>query len=407
VIQFNSTPKTDPKIRRLASLSLKELLGRDDLGFHQLPLRDENWEVSETMAAELQARGDELVVLGMGGSALGGRCITTTAGDRARVKYLFNSDPICVEDILGDRTRLRQAQFLVISKSGNTLEINCMLDILQTRLKDLGRDLKSAVSVISEPTKNPLWSWAERHDLWRQAHPTDVGGRFSALSPVGLVPAAFARVDLAELRAGAQAALNNRKLVEAISAFYFQTFKRREHLSIFWFYLETLEHFGPWLEQLWAESLGKKIPKNKRVSAASTPLILAGTGAQHSMLQQLMEDTVARSVCFVRTIQHDLMGPTLTGDGLDGFEYLKGQNLGHVFAVQSLSTEEALHKAKRSTASLHVDRLDARVLGELLMVFELVIGTLGEMIGINAFDQPGVELGKKITKTKLQKSSRH
>jgi glucose-6-phosphate isomerase len=403
MIQFKSSQKIQKKTALLARAALEKVLNRKDLGFHQLPLRDEIWSASEKMANELHARGDDLVVLGMGGSALGGRCITSTLGDRARVKYLYNSDPISFEHILADRTRLRQAQFLLISKSGNTLEINCMLDVLQTRLKELGRDVKMAVSVISEPGSNPLWSWAEKNDVWREAHPTDVGGRFSALTPVGLVPAAFARVKLDELREGAKAALKNRKLTEALSAFYFESFKRRENISVFWFYLESLNHFGPWLEQLWAESLGKKI--KGKIAAASTPLILSGTGDQHSVLQQLMEDTIKRSICFVRTSEHETMGPPLSGDGLQGFEYLKGQNLGHVFAVQSKSTEEALRKTKRTTASLEISRVDAHTLGELLLTFELVIGTLGEMLGINAFNQPGVEIGKKITKTKLQKKN--
>ena len=121
MIRFKTSQKIAKATTLLAAKSVQKVLARKDLGFHQLPLRDANWSGAEKLAAELQARGDELVVLGMGGSALGGRCITSSVGDRARVKYLFNSDPISIENLLADRARLRQAQFLITSKSGNTL----------------------------------------------------------------------------------------------------------------------------------------------------------------------------------------------------------------------------------------------------------------------------------------------
>ena len=217
-----------------------------------------------------------------------------------------------------------------------------MLDILQTRLQDLGRDIKTATAVISEDTDNPLWTWAEKKGVWREAHPRDVGGRFSALSVVGLVPAAFARVKPNDLREGPERRSLILNLCAISRRFISKVSKRQENISVFWFYIESLQHFGPWLEQLWAESLGKKM--KGKIKAASTPLILSGTGDQHSVLQQLVDDNIRRSICFVRTLEHEHMGPTLTGEGLDGFSYLKGQNLGHVFAVQSKSTEDALRK---------------------------------------------------------------
>ncbi len=398
MIRFVSKKKPSEHTKKLTTKALGALSAKKALGFHQLPFRDDIWSRSEKFAKELAARGDNLVVLGMGGSALGGRCLTSTLGNRQRVHFLYNTDPSSFEAILGNRKHLRESQFLLVSKSGNTLELDCMVDVLQSRLKQGGRDLKSAVSVITEPKDSPLRSWALQNKVLIEDHPLDVGGRFSVLTQVGLVPASFSGVNLEELRRGAQSAITEPKLAIDIAAFYFESFKRKEQISVFWLYADLLNDFGPWLTQLWAESLGKKT----KGPSASTPMILSGTCDQHSALQQLMGDELKRSVCFVRSLEHEKMGPPLTGDGLAGFSYLKQKNLGQVFSTQALSTEEALRKTGRTTSFIELERVDAFSLGQLLVSFELVIGVLGEILKINAFDQPGVELGKKITKKRLE-----
>ncbi len=399
MIRFSASKAPSAATKKKTEKALIKLLKRKDLGFHQLPFRDENWLSSEKLGQELAHRGDDLVVLGMGGSALGGRCLVNSLGNSEHTHFLFNTDPISFEAVIGNRQRLRESQFLLISKSGNTLELHCMIDALQSRLQASGRELSSAVSVITEPKPNPLRNWAEKNRLLIADHPTDVGGRFSVLSPVGLAPAQFAGVNLAELREGAKLAVERPEVVLDLAAYYYESFKRKEHVSAFWIYADAISSFGPWLSQLWAESLGKKA----KGLSASTPLALYGTCDQHSALQQLMGDALKRSICFVRSKEHEQMGPELSGVGLEGFTYLKQKNLGHVFATQSRSTEEALKKSGKSTLSLEIDHVSAKSLGQLLVSFELVIGVLGEMMNINAFDQPGVELGKKITKKKLEK----
>ena len=399
VIQFRSQFKPSKTVKNQTRKALQALLQKKDLGFHQLPMRDLNWSSAETMARQLIGRGGPLVVLGMGGSALGGQCLTSTVGPNSDVHFLYNTDPVTFEKLLGDRQLLHHAQFLLISKSGNTLELACMIDILQSRLTDAKRDLKSAVSVITEPKPNALRNWAESQGLLIGDHPIDVGGRFSVLTPVGLVPAMCAGVSLQELRNGAIEALETPKLALDVSAFYYMSFKRKEQLSVFWFYVDQLREFGPWLTQLWAESLGKKT----KGPWASTPTTLSGTCDQHSALQQLMGDKIKRSICFVRSQELEKRGPTFSGHGMPGFSYLKEKSLGYVFATQAASTEEALRKTGRTTCQLNLEKVDAKTLGHLLMTFELVIGILGELLKINAFDQPGVELGKKITKKRLEK----
>lgn len=406
MIQFSSTVSPSLETLNQAEAGWSRLLARKDLGFWQLPSRDTDWRAAHEFASELRKKGEKLTVIGLGGSALGARCLVESVGWASTVDFLFNSDPRTVEHYLADRERIQHSQFMIVSKSGNTLEVACLLDILMQRLHEEKRNLHDSVSVITEERSNPLFNWAKKHGLDIMAHPQDVGGRFSAFTNVGLVPAAFSGIEINEIRKGAQQALEDKDLVVNLAAFYKESFSRGETISVFWSYIDQLTAFLPWLIQLWAESLAKqKTRQGQRAPAVSTPIGYLGTCDQHSVLQQLMEGSKDKSICFLRSHELALSGPTLNGNTPEGFEYLHGKNLGAVFHTQSVSTEEALKEAGRTTLSLEIEKVNAATIARLMMVFELVIGVLGESLDINAFDQPGVELGKKITKEKLQNSS--
>jgi glucose-6-phosphate isomerase len=406
MIHFSTNvPLASPSLKKTEEAWVR-LHARADLGFWQLPARDENWSQSQAMASRLAKSSKRLAVLGLGGSAMGGRCLVTALGDPSKVSFLFNTDPKTVEGFFADQDLIRDGHFLFISKSGNTLELACLLEILVQRLQQAGRELRDALSVITEERSNPLFNWAKSQGVPVVAHPQDVGGRFSGFSPVGLVPAFYAGVSGAELRQGAQSGQRNRDLITRLAAFYLESFSRGETISVFWSYSDQLQYFLPWLVQLWAESLAKdENREGARGPTVSTPVGYLGTCDQHSVLQQLMDGAKDKSICFIRDRSLELQGQVFNGKGLPGFEYLKGLNLGRVFSTQSLSTEEALGQAGRSTLQLELDQVDALHVGELMMVYEMVIGVLGEALNIDAFNQPGVELGKKITKEKLQKNS--
>lgn len=407
MIQFLTPTHSHKQTKERMLVAWDLLLQRRDLGFWQLPEREESWRISQSFAKGLGDKSEHLVVIGLGGSALGGKCLVESVGQPGRVSFLYNTDPLTVDKLLNDENHIRHSHFLFISKSGRTLELACLLDILTRRLQEADRPLEEAVSVVTEEKTSPLYDWAYENKVKLVPHPLDVGGRFSALSPVGLIPSAYAGVPLDELRKGAQQALGDVALVTELSSFYYDSFSRGEFLSVFWFYVDRLMAFAPWLIQLWAESLAKKVTRGGGAAPrVSTPIAYFGTCDQHSVLQQLMEGSPEKSVCFFRCAAWAKIGESLMSGGLPGFEYLQGKKLGEVFQTQSVSTQEALREAGCSTASLELENLDAQVLGRLMMTFELVIGVLGESLDINAFDQPGVELGKKITTEKLQKSSR-
>lgn len=426
MIKFEFSKSPQPESLKIAQQSLEALFARRELGFWQLPSRDENWRTAEAAAQSLSSRGSSLVVLGLGGSALGGKCLvdslavnsksslsktspksTASKTRRADVRFLFNTDPVTVSRVLTDEAVIRESQFIVISKSGQTLEIACLLEILVTQLRMHGRSLQSAVTVVTEPTANSLSNWAKEEGLEWVIHPQDVGGRFSAFTPVGLIPAAFAGIDLNDIRAGTQLALSSSEILIQLAAFYLESFKRGESISAFWAYADALSSFLLWVVQLWAESLAKnKSRKSVVPPVVSTPVTYVGTCDQHSVLQQLMEGARDKSVCFIRNNELQSHGPKLQRSPLKDFAYIQNKNLGEIFYTQSLSTEAALREAGRTTLNLELACIDAKNLAELMMIFELLIGVLGEALDIDAFNQPGVEFGKKITKEKLQKSSR-
>jgi glucose-6-phosphate isomerase len=405
MMKIKLSKKPNAKHVTMAKKSYDRLRARKDLGYLQLVDRDENWRVSEEAAHKLSARGPQLTVLGMGGSALGGQCMVNALTSGREVQFLYNTDPRTVQNVLLNEESLKKNQYVVISKSGNTLEIACMLDLLLPQLRRLGRKLSESLMVVTEEKPSALYNLAVQQKIEIVAHPKDVGGRFSVFSPVGLIPLAFAssdnRVPLADVRAGVKQALQDKKNVIDLAAFYIESFKRKEMVSAFWAYSDRLESFLPWLIQLWAESLAKK-----GGPAVSTPVGYLGTCDQHSVLQQLMEGQRDKAICFLRESSLQKMGPQLEHSALADFAYTQNKNLGEIFYTQSLSTEEALKKAKRTTLSIEIETLNAITLAQLMMTFELLIGVLGEALKIDAFNQPGVELGKKITKEKLQKSSR-
>ena len=397
-----------------SKLALDKILERRDLGFWQLPERNEIWRSSIEIASELRNLSDHLVVLGMGGSSLGGRCLVECLAshqNRKHVTFLNNTDPTSFARVFENENQIESAHFLAISKSGTTLEVACMLDVLTSKLRERNADLYKRISIITEPererVKNPLRRFAEANSLRVVDHPLDVGGRFSAFTPVGLIPAAFSGVDIMELREGARMVLRERKFVEDLAAQFVASFKRGEVVTAFWSYVEELAAFLPWLQQLWAESLGKSSRRNgEKATATSVPVIYQGTCDQHSVLQQLMDGLVPTAVVFFRDKGKKTLGAKLTGDTMDGFKYLKSYRLGEVFDTQSHATEKALCEVGRTAIDIEFDQISTQVLGRLIMAFELVVGTIGELLEIDVFNQPGVELGKKITKAKLQESAK-
>ena len=376
---------------------------RADVGFIHLPERAELWVSSEARARELRKTSHNLVVLGMGGSSLGGRAIMQSMrkwNETHHVEFIDNVDSERFWSWLKSRPNLQDTHFVIVSKSGNTIETLTMAEFIDQHLRTTGfKKLSACSTVISETADNPLMRWARKEGVTSLEIPTDVGGRYSVLTPVGLLPAAFYGLDLEALRAGAEWALTQDDLVARLSAQSLMSFDRNEWISLFWAYADNLREFGLWTQQLWAESLGKaKSRDGGPAKRASTPLPAVGSSDQHSILQQVMEGAHDKFLTFFRVLQSEGEGPELEKNLFDCQTVMMGKTMGQLFAAEATATRSALEKQGIQSQTLTTEKLDERSMGALFMLLELVVGTIGEALEINAFDQPGVELGKKLAR---------
>jgi glucose-6-phosphate isomerase len=404
-----STIPDDPHAFAIAQKAVQALKDRKDLGFFQIPEREQLWAASDARARELRKQSNRLVVLGMGGSSLGGRALLqalNTWKNTHDVHYMDNVDADYFWKWLKSRNDLQETHWVIISKSGNTIETLTMAEFIDQHLREKGYRKLSAVStVISETGDNPLMRWARKEGVPTLEIPKDVGGRFSVLTPVGLLPAAFYGLDLAQIREGASWALAQDELLVRLTSQALQSFDRNEWITQLWAYSDSLKDFGLWTQQLWAESLGKaKSRTGGQAPRASTPMAATGSSDQHSVLQQVMEGARDKFLWFLRVQASEVGGPTLERNLFDCQQLMHGKSMGQLFSAMATATCDALASAGVQSLTLTTVQLNERSVGALFMIFECVVGALGEAMDINAFDQPGVEAGKVIARSILAKN---
>ena len=379
------------------SPAFESLIKQSELGFWQLPDREENWVKSAEVAESLKDY-EKLFVIGQGGSALGGKLLVESLGKNEKSVYFLNDfDPEAFESHLDLVMEPAKTAWLVISKSGNTLEVLAMLTRLLNYYEDQNWELFKHLKVITEGKESLLRNWAIENAVELIDHPLDVGGRFAGLTPVGLIPAGFAGLNLQDLRHGASVAVQAPKnWLKFLSTSLESTSKNEQGISVFWTYSDRLRPFGPWLQQLWSESLGKS-----GIESISTPMLSHGSADQHSLLQQYMEGMDDKNYVIIREKDIERRGPKLDRTPFTTQEFINGKTMGEILYAQSKGTESALREAGRPVQIIEVQALNESNLGELMMSFELMVGTLGEHLKFDAFNQPGVEAGKKITRDLL------
>lgn len=393
--------------------AFQTILSRQEIGFTRLADRDgevarrDSQAAIEGRAKEIARNCNHMVVIGMGGSSLGTRALLSAVPHppgRGKVSFLDNIDGDRFWNWLRSLHDLGSIHWVLISKSGNTVETLGMADLVDQQLRQSGHRRLSGVStVISELKNSPLTNWAHRESVPILEIPVDVGGRFSVLSPVGLLPGVYAGLRLDRAIEGASWALASPDLVAQMAAMSLGSFLRDEWVTMLWSYSDGLRDFGGWWQQLWAESLAKKV--NRQGGAAprvSTPIAAVGACDQHSLLQQVMEGAPDKFVWFQRVLGSESGGPLLEKTLFEGQEYMVGKSIADLFRAEADATEQAMSEANVRSATLQTDRLDERSMAALFMLWQMTIAVMGEILDINAFDQPGVELGKVIARKALK-----
>jgi glucose-6-phosphate isomerase len=407
-----------------------------EYGFMGLGQQAEVVASIERWAAERRGRYAHLLILGIGGSALGAKAMLSAlkpaawnewGADRRdgwpTLTILDNVDPYTVLATL-DRLDPRQTLVNVISKSGGTAETLAQYLIVREWLeRAVGEAAVDHLVITTDPEKGALRALVREEGIASFEVPPAVGGRFSVLTAVGLLPAALLGIDLTELLGGAQEAVDEAEQAELArnpaarwAALQWQAqASRAANVHVLMPYSDRLRDFAEWYRQLWAESLGKRLDRNgEEVFRGPTPVGAVGATDQHSQVQLFMEGPFDKTVTFVRI--HETRGmleiprrearsEKREASGLQGaVGYLRGQTLGRLLDEELLATREALRSQGRMSATIELDTLDARAFGRLVMFFQLATGYAGIWYGVDPFDQPGVELGKVLTNAAMGKS---
>ncbi|HEX5435784.1 MAG TPA: glucose-6-phosphate isomerase [Gemmatimonadaceae bacterium] len=388
-----------------------------ELGFIDLVAGQPQLQELRDFADGIGQAFSDVVVLGIGGSALGTIALRSALrppswnelSDEARdffprLHVLDNADPVTMGALL-DRLELGRALFVVVSKSGGTAETMAQYLIVRGRLQDaLGEAFGRHLVFITDPEHGALRAIANSEEILSLELPPNVGGRFSVLSAVGLLPAALIGIDVSGLIAGA-AEMATRCEAEALDQNPAGVFAVLQWMAdtqhgctnqVLMPYGDALRDMAGWFVQLWAESLGKH--GDDGTSRGPTPIAARGSTDQHSQVQLFMEGPRNKTVTFVAVEERttDLEIPHAHQD-LPALAYLGGHTLGELLAAECRATAGALATAGRPNMRLSLERGDAWHIGGLIMLLEMATIYAGALYGVNPLNQPGVELGKRLT----------
>ena len=368
-------------------------------------------EEVEAFARSVKGRYTDVVVCGVGGSALAPICLreafmNSFAEAQPRLHVLENIDP----DFLGeavDFLDFSTTLFLIISKSGGTPETVAQYMFFRKQIEDQQLDVRDCFVFVTDPEKSLLRDVGNKENIKMFAIPPSVGGRFSVQTAVGLVPAALMGIDIKKLIMGMQdmrdSFLNTN--IDQNLPFQFACTQTAAYLkgksqNIIMPYHTKLRQFGAWCVQLIAESTGKKKPDGSSVGI--TPIPSLGVTDQHSQVQLFAEGPNDKLIVFinVENFNHHLEIPVnIKGEKTD---FLKGKSFKDLLHAEQQATAQALTENDRPNITITIPELNPYYLGQLFMLFEGATAFWGEFFEIDAFNQPGVERGKVLTREILK-----
>lgn len=369
-----------------------------------IPSRSDDLKAASKQAAALKGFAT-VAVLGIGGSSLGGQALTALRkASKPWVEFHDNPDPFSWAKAL-KRFDLKKTHFIAISKSGGTAETLMQVLTAVDALEKAGvKTLKKHFTIITEPHKSALADFADSIGAVKLDHPLGVGGRYSVLTMVGLLPGLAMGLNMKQMRSGAQAALDQvlgagtpGDAPAAVGAALHQALSEEGRLAstVLWPYVDDLAVFGGWWKQLWAESLGKD-------GKGSTPVSALGPVDQHSQLQMFRDgpNTALFTLVSVDTKGKGPAAPKARANAL-GLKYLAGKKLGDLVDAEARATAQTLFKNGRPVRQIHLPKVDEFHLGALMMHFMLETIIMGRLMGVDPFDQPGVEEGKVLARQYL------
>ena len=385
-----------------------------NLGYNEETL----WYVKE-YASLVRNRFDNILVLGIGGSALGGLAVTEallkpywnllTPEQRdnfPRIFFLDNIDPDSMNGLL-QVLDLKKTLVNVITKSGSTAETMSQFMVLKNLMKDqLGDDYRKHIVATTDRQTGVLRQISEQEGYKTFVVPDDVGGRFSVFSAVGLLPFALVGLDVDEIMNGIKdmdLALKNTDINENIAAqnaliHYLMDTQKGKNISVMMPYSSRLRYVSDWYVQLWAESLGKNVDNfGNNVNVGQTPVKAIGATDQHSQIQLYNEGPNDKIINFIRVKEFDTVLDIPKIFEYTGIGYLGGKTMNDLMNAEADSTRVSLSDYSRPTVTITLPKVNGYYLAQLLYMLEVQTAIAGALYNINAFNQPGVEQAKNYT----------
>lgn len=409
-----------PKIQEIiTNLNMKKDKPGSWLQWMNLGYNEETvWYVKE-YAAMVDGRFDNILVLGIGGSALGAMALSEALlkpywnlldkekrDNYPKIFFLDNIDPDQINALL-DILNLKRTLVNVITKSGSTAETMSQFMIIKDRLQALlGDDYRKNIVATTDKQSGVLRQLANEEGYKTFVVPDDVGGRFSVFSAVGLVPLALVGIDIDEIIKGIKImdlALKNTDINKNIAAqaalvHYLMDKQKGKYLSVLMPYSSRLKYVSDWYVQLWAESLGKEFDRDgNKINNGPTPIKALGATDQHSQIQLYNEGKNDKVITFIRVDEFDTELNIPNIFEYTGLNYLGGKTINRLINAEADATAVTLADYKRPNITIHLPKINEYYLAQLFYMFEMQTAIIGELYNIDAFNQPGVEQAKNYT----------
>jgi len=374
------------------------------IGYYNLPNQDisDILNFSNSLSSDIKT----IAVIGIGGSSLGAKAIyefiKPTKNLQRELIFFESTDPINIQNTIKSLD-ISSTHFIVISKSGTTIETMAIFKYIYA----LQSDMKHYTFITDSGSK--LEKFAIKHNATVFLLPPNVGGRFSVLSVVGLLPLALSGVDIEALLKGAKdikdSFFDNGYIQKILltKATYYAKHHAKYHINCIFAYSESLTYFCQWYVQLWGESLGKK-QRNSAFNVGLTPIGLIGPKDQHSFLQLIMEGTRDKSVTFIKIedFENNLNIPNISLEHLEDLDTINDISFSKLIHMQCDSIIEAIESQRDIPLDrISIEKNDELSIGTLMYYYELLTSLVGVLIDVDTYNQPGVELGKVILKQKL------
>ncbi|RDU65375.1 glucose-6-phosphate isomerase [Helicobacter didelphidarum] len=382
-------------------------------GYYDLPYDTKALQDCSTYMqdnAEILKDLTHIIIIGIGGSSLGLKAIDTMLyhlphRNDIALKFLEHTDPIKIQKSL-KRIRIQTSLFIVISKSGMTIETTSLMKYCLWRYNLLEPNLKKRLLIITDKS-SILESWANENHIKTITINKNIGGRFSVLSAVGVVPLKILGYKVEEILDGAKILQDSFLARKEEHILEKAIFMANNHntlpINILFSYSSSFRDFNLWYVQLWGESLGKINEKGKKVGL--TPISLIGSIDQHSFLQLIIEGKNDKTITFLginHNNYHEIVIPDIKMKGLESTDFVNDIPFAKLLSAQEKATMRVLDEDNLPVDSIQIDSLNEHNIGALIMYYELLTSAVGCIFEINTYDQPAVERGKKILSQMLR-----